>query len=100
MAASSLSRIHLSSLVSSVRIDLALHFAALHLAETAGVPELVAEIAAQLDVLFIEQHVLAERRAAHHAEAQGVRAVFGDEVERVGRIAEASWTSCAPACRG
>ena len=39
-----------------------------HLAETAGVPELVAEIAAQLDVLFIGQDVLTERRAAHGAE--------------------------------
>src|ERR1017187_10506362 len=59
-----------------------------HLAETAGVPELVAEIAAQFHVLLVEEHVLAERRAAHGAEAEGVRAVLGDEHERVGRIAE------------
>ena len=70
-------------------IDLALHLAALHLAEAAGVPELVAEVAAQLDVLLVEQHVLAQRRAAHGAEAQGVGAVLGDEFERVGRIAQA-----------
>ena len=62
--------------------------ATLHLAEAAGVPELVAEVAAQLDVLLVEEHVLAERRAAHGAEAEGVRAVFGDEFERVGGIAE------------
>src|ERR1035437_9943488 len=62
--------------------------APLYLAETAGVPELVAEIAAEFHVLLVEEHVLAERRAAHGAEAEGVRAVLGDEFERVGRIAE------------
>src|SRR3984957_10800134 len=60
-----------------------------HLAEAARVPELVAEVAAQFDVLFIEQNILAERRGAHHAEAQRIRAELRDEVERVGRIAEA-----------
>jgi len=71
-------------------VDLALNLgsatgtAALHLAETTGVPELVAEVAAQLDVLFIEEDVLAERSGAHHAEAQRIRAILGDEVERVG----------------
>src|SRR5665213_2368192 len=71
------------------RFNFTLHFTALHLAETAGVPELVAEVAAQLDVLFIKQNILAERRGAHHAEAQRIRAELRDEVERVGRIAEA-----------
>ena len=75
--------------MSKSRIDFALRTcAALHLAETAGVPKFVAEIAAELDVLFVEEHVLPERRAAHRAEAQRVRAVLGDELERVGRVAE------------
>src|SRR5205085_5218698 len=55
--------------------DFALHFAALHLAETAGVPELVAEIAAQFDILLIKEHVLAQRRAANRAEADRVRPI-------------------------
>src|SRR5213592_1808061 len=59
-----------------------------HLAEAAGVPEFVAEVAAQLDVFLVEKHVLAERRASHRAEAKGVGAVFGDQFERVGRVAE------------
>ena len=59
------------------------------LAEAAGVPEFVAEVAAQLDVLFVVEHVLAKRRAAHDAEPERVGAVVADEVERVGRIAEA-----------
>src|SRR5437016_9507787 len=59
------------------------------LAEAAGVPEFVAEVAAQLDVLFVVEHVLAERRAAHDAEPERVGAVVADELERVGRIAEA-----------
>ena len=66
--------------------DFALHFAALHLAETAGVPEFVAEIAAQLHVLFVEQHVLAERRAAHGAEAEGVRAVLAMSTSGSGEL--------------
>src|SRR2546422_6677887 len=60
----------------------------LHLPEAAGVPEFVAEVAAQLDVFLVEKHILAERRAAHRAEANGVGAVFRDQFERVGRIAE------------
>src|SRR5213592_4387347 len=60
-----------------------------HLTEAARVPEFVAEVAAQFDVFLVEEHVLAERRAAHGAEAEGVGAVAGDELERVGRIAEA-----------
>src|SRR2546423_3215684 len=59
------------------------------LAEAAGVPKLVAEVTAQLDVLFVVEHVLAERRAAHDAEPERVGAVIADELERVGRIAEA-----------
>src|SRR2546430_143260 len=59
------------------------------LAEAAGVPEFVAEVAAQLDVLFVVEHVLAEWGAAHDTEPERVGAVFADEVERVGRITEA-----------
>src|SRR2546427_11421637 len=59
------------------------------LAEAAGVPEFVAEVAAQLDVLLVVEHVLAKRRAAHDAEPERVGAVFADELERIGRIAEA-----------
>ena len=62
--------------------------AALHLAETAGVPELRAEVAAQFDVLLIEEHVEPERCAAHRAESQRVGAVFPDQFERVRRVAE------------
>ena len=61
----------------------------MHLPETAGVPKLVAEVAAQLDVLFVENDVLSQRRGAHNAQAQGVGAILGDEVERIGRIAQA-----------
>src|ERR1017187_981154 len=70
-------------------VDLALHLAPLHLAEAAGIPKLVAEVAAQLDILLVEQHILAERGAAHRAEAQRIGAVLGDEFERVGRVAQA-----------
>jgi len=58
------------------------------LPEAAGIPELRAEIAAQFDVLFIEQNVRTEWRAAHHAEAERVGAVFRDEIKRIRRIAE------------
>src|SRR6266513_5472707 len=59
------------------------------LAESARVPEFVAEVAPQLDVLLVVEHVLAERRAAHDAEPERVGAVIADELERVGRIAQA-----------
>src|SRR5439155_8386279 len=59
------------------------------LAEAAGVPEFVAEVAAQLDVLLVVEHVLAEWGAAHDAEPERVGAVVADEIEWVGRVAEA-----------
>ena len=59
-----------------------------HLAETGSIPKLVAEIASELDVLFVKQNVLTERRGTHCAEAERVGTVARDEVERVGRIAE------------
>jgi len=58
------------------------------LAETRGVPELRAEVAAEFHVLLVEQNILPERGAAHHAEAQRVGAELRDEIERVRRIAE------------
>ena len=60
-----------------------------HLAETAGVPKLVAEVSAKLDALFAKQNVLSLRRAVHYAEAKPVGSVLCDNFERVGRIAEA-----------
>src|SRR5204863_871011 len=63
-----------------------LHLAALHLAETAGVPEFVAKVASEFDILLIEHHILAEWRAAHRAESNCVRPIFGNEVEGVGRV--------------
>jgi hypothetical protein len=60
----------------------------LHLAEAGGVPELGAEVAAELDVLFVEADVLTQRRTAHDAEAQRIGAVARDELQRIGRIAE------------
>src|SRR5208283_5208702 len=71
------------------RIDLALGLSGLELAEAAGVPELVAEIAAQLHLLFIVENVLPQRRGSHHSEAQGVGAILADEVEGVRGIAQA-----------
>ena len=59
-----------------------------HLAEAAGVPELVAEVLAALDPLLLEADVLALGRDRDDAEAQAVGAVLVDQVERVGRIAE------------
>ena len=61
----------------------------MHLPEAAGVPQLVAEVAAKLDVFFVEQHVEAKRRAAHRAKAQGIRAILGNQLQRVGRVAQA-----------
>ena len=61
-------------------IDFAFDFTALHLAETAGVPQLVAEVTTELHVLFIEENIQSLRRAAHGTEAQSVRAVLGNKL--------------------
>ena len=71
------------------RVDFALGLAALHLPKATGVPQLVAKVAAELDILFIEEHIQPQRRTAHRAKAQGVGAVLVDELERLGRVAEA-----------
>ena len=59
----------------------------MHLPKTRGVPKLGREIAAFLDLLFVEANVLPARRNPHQTEAQTVRAIFLDQVERIGRIA-------------
>ena len=61
----------------------------LHLSEPAGVPELIAEISSLDDLLFVELDILSLRRDAQESKADAIGAVFGDEVERVRRIAEA-----------
>ena len=58
----------------------------LHLPEAAGVPEFVGEIASFLDLTFVKFHVRARGRNPHDAEAQAVRSVGGDQVQRIGRI--------------
>ena len=60
-------------------VDLALNSdcrPALHLAETAGVPELVAEIAAEFDVLFIEQNSWPSGAARITPKRKRIRAVL------------------------
>ena len=56
--------------------------------QAVGVPYLVAEIAALLAERFVEHHVVARRRGDEHRHAHAVGAVFGDQVERVGRVAQ------------
>ena len=60
----------------------------LHLDEPGSVPELVHEVAADLASFLVEQNILALRRDQHQAEPQAVGAVPGNEVERIGRVAE------------
>src|SRR6266436_7633070 len=60
----------------------------MHLAEPSHVPKFGGEIAAFFDLFFVEANILAARRDPHQAEAQTVRAIFVDQVERIGRIAQ------------
>ena len=53
-----------------------------------GVPYLVAEVAALLAERFVEHHVVAGRRRNQHRHAHAVGAVFGDQVQRIGRVAQ------------
>ena len=55
-----------------------------HLAETAGVPELVAEILAGLDALLGKPDVLPLRRGGNDAETQAIGPVFFNKIERIG----------------
>ena len=67
-----------------------------HLAEAAGVPELVAEVLAALDPVLLEADVLALRRDRDDAEAQAVGAVVVDQVEGIRANCRATSTSCGP----
>ena len=58
-----------------------------HLAEARGIPQLRREVAALLDLLFIERNILTAGRDAHEPETQTIRAEFRNEVERVRRVA-------------
>ena len=60
----------------------------MHLAEARDVPKFRREIAAFFDLFFVKANVLTARRDPHQPEAQTIRAVFVDQVERIGRIAE------------
>ena len=57
-------------------------------AEAGGVPEFVAEVAAFFDLFFVVADVLALGGDAQEAEAEAVGAVFFDEVEGVGGVAQ------------
>ena len=59
----------------------------MHLAEARDVPKLGGEIAAFFDLFFVKANVLTAGRDPHQAKAQTVRAVFVDQLERIGRIA-------------
>ena len=56
--------------------------------QAVGVPYLVAEVASLLAERLVEHHVVACRRGDEHRHAHTVGAVFGDQVERVGRVAQ------------
>ena len=57
---------------------------ALQLAEPAGVPELIAEVAAQFHLLFIVKDVLPERGGPHHPKPERVGPVELEYVEGFG----------------
>jgi len=59
-----------------------------HLPEARGVPQLVAEVTALGDAVLVEEDVLALRGDRQQPEAEAVGAELGDEVERLGRVAE------------
>ena len=63
------------------------HLPALHQSE--GVPYLVVEVASLLAERLVEEDVVARGRTQHHAHAHAVGAILLDELDGVGRIAEA-----------
>src|SRR6185436_18700997 len=69
-------------------LDFPLRLASLHLPKAAGVPKLIAEVATQFDVFFIENHILPEWRAPHRAEPKRVCAILIDQNERIGRVTQ------------
>src|SRR6266487_5764378 len=60
----------------------------MHLTEPGNVPEFCREVAAFLNLSFIEANVLSRRRDAHQTESQAVGTVLVDQLERIRRIAE------------
>jgi hypothetical protein len=58
------------------------------LPEAARVPQLVAEVLAPFDPVFLKPDVLPLRCDRNDAEAQAVGAVLLDQVQRVWRIAQ------------
>ena len=58
------------------------------MAEPAGVPEFVGEVATLLNLFFVVADIGSLRGDAQESESQTIRPVFGNEVERVGRVAE------------
>ena len=67
--------------------DGGIYIPTLHEAE--GVPNLVVEVTALLAECIIEEDVVAGRSAEHHTHTHAIGTILGDEVERVGRVAEA-----------
>ena len=59
-----------------------------HLAEAGGVPELVAEVTALADAIFVEEDVLALGGDGEQAEAKTIGAELRDQIEGLGRVAE------------
>ena len=56
--------------------------------EAEGVPNLVAEVASLLAQGIVEENIVASRCGEHHAHAHAVGAVFVNQGEGVGRVAE------------
>ena len=59
-----------------------------HKHEAGGVPELVGEVAARLDLLIREAHIVAGRVVRRERETQRVRAVLLDDLQRVDAVAQ------------
>ena len=59
-----------------------------HHHEAGGVPQLVGEVAAGLDLLVGEAHVVAGGGTQNQGQAQGVGAVLGDDLQRVDAVAQ------------
>ena len=60
----------------------------MHLTKARDIPKLRREVTAFFDLFLVEANVLACGRDAHQTKPQAVGAVFVDQLERIGRIAE------------
>ena len=60
----------------------------IHHDEAAGVPDLVGEITAGLDLLHIEAHVIARRVACHKSQTKRVSPVLVDDFKRIDAVAQ------------